>query len=155
MPWTCPTRKGENMLTILGKPSRNGGFCDGVSRRDFLTIGGSLLGGLSLPQLLRAESDERTAGPNPSSGHKAIINIYLPGGPPHQDMWDIKSQAPIEIRGEFNPIRTNVNGIEICELFPRIARNADKFIFVRSLVDCDGRHDGYQCMTGRKKSPQT
>jgi hypothetical protein len=69
-------------------------------------------------------------------------------------MWDIKTEAPREIRGEFDPIRTNVTGIEICELFPRIAANADKFVFIRSLVDCDGRHDGYQCMTGRRKDPQ-
>ena len=138
------------MLTIFSKPHKNGGFCDGLNRRDFLTIGGSAVaGGLMLPDLLRAEAQQGRG-----TQHKAIINIYLPGGPPHQDMWDIKTEAPREIRGEFDPIRTNVNGIEICELFPRIARNADKFVFIRSLVDCDGRHDGYQCMTGRKKDPQ-
>ena len=71
------------MLTIFGKSSRNGGFCDGVSRRDFLAIGGSLLGGLSLPQLLRAE------GATGIKSHKAIINVYLPGGPPHIDMWGL------------------------------------------------------------------
>jgi hypothetical protein len=102
-----------------------------------------------LPDLLRAEAQQQRG-----TQHKAIINIYLPGGPPHQDMWDIKTEAPREIRGEFNPISTNVNGIEICELFPRIAANADKFVFIRSLVECDGRHDGYQCMTGRRKDPQ-
>ena len=63
-------------------------------------------------------------------------------------MWDIKADAPREIRGEFNPIRTNVPGIEICELFPRIARMADKFVFIRTIADSDGGHDGYQCMTG-------
>ena len=141
------------MLTIFGKPNRNGGICDGVTRRDFLTIGGSVLGGLTLPQLLRAEAQQ--TGAARSTNHKAIINIYLPGGPPHLDMWDIKTDAPREIRGEFNPIRTNVPGIEICELFPRIARMADKFIFVRSIADSDGGHDGYQCMTGRKKTAQT
>jgi hypothetical protein len=138
------------MLTIFSQPKRQGGFCDGVNRRDFLTIGGSVLGGLTLPRLLRAEA-ERSRG----SQHKAIINIYLPGGPPHQDMWDIKLEAPREIRGEFDAIRTSVPGIDICELFPRIARMADKFIFIRSIVDADGRHDGYQCMTGRKKNDQT
>lgn len=137
------------MLTIFSKPHKQGGFCDGLSRRDFLTIGGSVAGGLMLPDLLRAEAQQQRG-----TQHKAIINIYLPGGPPHQDMWDIKTEAPREIRGEFDPIRTSVNGIEICELFPRIARNADKFAFIRSLVDCDGRHDGYQCMTGRRKDPQ-
>jgi hypothetical protein len=140
------------MLTIFGKAHRKGGYCDGVSRRDFLTIGGSILGGLALPGLLRAEQQQ---SPQRRSNHKAIINIYLPGGPPHLDMWDIKTEAPREIRGEFDPIRTNVPGIEICELFPRIARMADQFIFIRSLADSDGGHDGYQCMTGRKKSAQT
>jgi hypothetical protein len=142
------------MLTIFSKPSKNGGFCDGVHRRDFLTIGGSVLGGLSLPQLLQAEAQPGEARQGQGSRHKAIINIYLPGGPPHLDMWDIKTEAPREIRGEFDAIRTNVPGIAICELFPRIARMADKFVFIRSLVDCDGRHDGYQCMTGRKKNDQ-
>jgi hypothetical protein len=138
------------MLTIFGKPNQSGGLCDGVTRRDFLTIGGSVLGGLMLPQLLRAETEQRVG-----TRHKSIINVYLPGGPPHLDMWDIKTEAPREIRGEFSPIRTSVPGIEICELFPRIARTAERFTFIRSLVDCDGRHDGYQCMTGRKKNPQT
>ncbi len=90
------------MLTIFGKAHRQGGFCDGVSRRDFLTIGGSVLaGGLTLPKLLAAEA---TAGRRQS--HKAIINVFLPGGPPHIDMWDLKPNAPTEIRGEFNPIQT-------------------------------------------------
>jgi hypothetical protein len=138
------------MLTIFSKSHQEGGFCDGVSRRDFLTIGGAAVAGaLTLPDVLRAEAQEGRG-----TSHKSIINIYLPGGPPHQDMWDIKTEAPREIRGEFDPIRTNVTGIEICELFPRIAANADKFVFIRSLVDCDGRHDGYQCMTGRRKDPQ-
>jgi hypothetical protein len=138
------------MLTIFGKRGREGGFCDGVSRRDFLAVGGMMLGGLSLPQLLRAE-----ARAGLGSSHRAVINVFLPGGPPHLDMWDIKTAAPREIRGEFDPIRTNVPGVDICEHFPRIARMADRFVFVRSLVDCDGQHDAYQCMTGRKKAQQT
>src|SRR5204863_7736574 len=104
-----------------------------VTRRDFLTIGGSLAGGLMLPNLLRAENEQRRG-----SQHKAIINIYLPGGPPHLDMWDIKAEAPREIRGEFSPINTNVPGVQICELFPRIAAMADKFVLVRLPVDCHG-----------------
>ena len=139
------------MLTIFGKPQANGGFRGGVTRRDFLTIGGSLFGGVSLPQLLRAESAPRVnASPNQRSGHKAIINIYLAGGPPHQDMWDIKVDAPREIRGEFNPIHTNVPTIDICELFPHIARMADKFVFIRSLVGAEDRHTSVLCMTGRR-----
>ncbi len=135
------------MLTIFGEPHRRGGFCDGTSRRDFLTIGGTLVGGaLALPHLLAAEAQTGLG-----SSHKAIINVFLPGGPPHLDMWDLKPDAPADIRGEFRPIATNVPGIRICEHFPRIARMADKFAFVRSLVGCDGGHESYQCMTGRKK----
>ena len=87
------------MLTIFGKRHGHGNYCDGVSRRDFLTIGGSLLGGLSLADILRAE---RSVGLKHS--HRAIINVYLPGGPPHLDMFDLKPEAPSEIRGEFKPI---------------------------------------------------
>jgi hypothetical protein len=135
------------MLTILG--SKNyGRFCDGMPRRDFLTVGGMLLGGLAMPTMLQAEANPK------ARGHKAIINIYLPGGPPHIDMWDLKPDAPKEIRGDFRPIQTKVSGIEICELFPRIAAMMDKFTIIRSLADSDGDHSAYQCMTGRKKSPQ-
>ena len=130
------------MLTILGKRNRSAGFCDQLSRRNFLTIGGFALGGLALPSVLRANPGDRS--------HKAIINVYLPGGPSHMDMWDLKPNAPREIRGEFNPIQTSVPGIQICELFPTIARMMDKFVIVRSLSDSDGRHDAYQCMTGRR-----
>ena len=136
------------MLTIYGKPHARGGFCDGVSRRDFLTIGGTLLGGaLALPNLLAAEAQAGV------KSHRSIINIYLPGGPPHQDMWDLKPDAPIDIRGEFKPIATKVPGIQICELFPRIAAMMDKFAIIRSLVGSSGEHDAYQCMTGRPRTP--
>jgi len=137
------------MLTIFGKPHRKGGFCDGVSRRDFLTVGGTLLGGaLSLPHLLAAE---KQAGIRTS--HKAVINIFLPGGPPHLDMYDLKPDAPAEVRGEFKPIDTNVPGIRICEHFPNLAKMMDKFAIIRSLVNSSGDHDAYQCMTGRRRDP--
>ncbi|MCA9163419.1 MAG: DUF1501 domain-containing protein, partial [Planctomycetales bacterium] len=108
-------------------------------------IGGMALGGLALNQALAGEAAAGTG-----RSHKAIINIYLPGGPSHIDLWDPKPDAPSEIRGEFAPISTNVPGIEICELFPRMAKMMDKFIPIRSISDADGRHDGYQCMTGRR-----
>ena len=129
------------MLTILGQTSR---FCDGVSRRNFLKIGGLGLGGLSLPQLLRAEAHAGTG-----RSHKAIIMIFLPGGPPHQDMYDIKADAPSEIRGEFKAIKTNVPGIHICEQLPLMARMMDKLVPIRSIVGAKDRHESYQCMTGR------
>jgi hypothetical protein len=136
------------MLTILGRPVRNK-FCDGLSRRDFLTIGGLAAGGLALPGLLAAEA---RAGVGRS--HKAIINVFLPGGPPHQDMFDLKVDAPAEIRGEFRPIATNVSGIEIGELFPKIAAMADKFVFIRSLVGATGQHYSNQCVVGRTDQNQ-
>ena len=134
------------MLTILGRASGANGHCDGLSRRAFLTIGGFAMGGINLASTLRA------APASAGLSHKAIINVYLPGGPSHLDMFDLKPDAPREIRGEFSPIQTNVPGIEICELFPRLATMADKFTLVRSLADSDGLHDCYQCMTGRKRN---
>lgn len=131
------------MLNLFDNPRRS----NGLSRRHFLKVGGMAAGGLSLPQLLAAESAQRKG-----SSHKAIINIYLPGGPPHLDMFDMKPEAPQEIRGEFRPIKSNVPGMEFCELFPNLAKCADKFAIIRSLSDCDSRHDPFQCMTGRKKS---
>lgn len=132
------------MLTILGKDTGET-FCDGFSRRNFLRIGGLGLGGFALPDLLRAES---TAGAK-GKGQKSVIMIFLPGGPPHQDMYDIKVDAPSEIRGEFSPISTAVPGIQICEHLPLMAKMMDKLAIIRSVVGADGSHDAHQCMTGR------
>ncbi len=110
-----------------------------LSRRSFLSVGG--LGLLSMPQVLYAQDQRGTS-------HKAVINIFLGGGPPHQDMWDIKTEAPSEIRGPFKPISTNVAGIQIGECFPQIASMFDKFTAIRSVVGSDGSHDGHQCVTG-------
>ena len=101
------------MLTIYGEQRQ---FCDGVTRRDFLKIGGLALGGLSLSGLLAAEAE---AGIR--SSHKAIIMVYLPGGPPHLDMVDLKPDAPAEIRGPYKPAATTVPGVRIAELQPRLA----------------------------------
>jgi hypothetical protein len=135
------------MLTIFGGRSY-GGFCDQVGRRDFLKIGGMALGGLALTDVLRLEAAQG------AKSHKAIINVFLPGGPPHIDMWDLKPDAPVEIRGEYSPIKTTVPGLEICELFPRLAAMAERLAIIRSLSDSDGDHAAYQCMTGRKKNAQ-
>lgn len=134
------------MLNILGSSERRSGFCDGVSRRGFLKIGGLAMGGLSLPGLLRAESN---AGIR--NHHKAVIMVFLPGGPPHQDMWDLKMDAPAEIRGPLQPIKTSVAGIEICEYFPLIAKHMDWFVPIRSMVGASGDHAAFQCMTGRRQ----
>src|SRR2546427_1082675 len=129
------------MLTIYGPKQR---FCDGVSRRNFLKIGALGLGGLSLPQLLQAEASSGT-----QHSHKAIIMVFLPGGPSHQDIFDLKMDAPAEVRGEFKPIKTNVSGIEICEHLPQLAKLADKYTLIRSMVGALDDHNAFQCLTGR------
>src|SRR5215216_2353872 len=134
------------MLNILGESNR---FCDGVSRRNFLRIGALGLGGLALPQLLQAE-----AASGIRKSHKAIIMIYLPGGPPHQDMFDIKIDAPSEIRGEFRPTSTNVPGIQICEHLPKMAAMMDKLAPIRSVVGGVDEHTDFMCMTGRQSRNQ-
>jgi hypothetical protein len=132
-------------LTLLGRAHR---FCDQLSRRSVLQIGGLAMGGLSLPQLLRAEAQAGT------TAHKSVIMIFLSGGPPHQDMVDLKPDAPAEVRGEFKPIRTRVPGIDICEHLPLLAGQMERWAVVRSLVGSEGRHDAFQCMTGRTHQTQ-
>lgn len=133
------------MLKILGSSKR---FCDGVSRRSFLRIGALGMGGLALPEILRAEA--ATGGRR--MNHKAIIMIYLPGGPPHQDSFDLKMDAPSEIRGEFKPIATNVPGIQICEHLPLMARMMDKVTVIRSMADARDDHSDFMCLTGRTRT---
>jgi len=129
------------MLTILGNKIQ---FCDGLSRRSFLKIGALGMGGLALPELLRAE-----AGLGTGRSHKAVIMICLPGGPSHQDMFDLKMDAPVEVRGEFKPIATNVPGIQIWEHLPLLARQMDRWAVIRSMVGALDRHYAFQCLTGR------
>src|SRR4051812_6012665 len=132
------------MLKIFGKSQ--GRLCDGVSRRDFLKIGGLSMGGLSLPQLLQAED---LAGIRKS--HKAVIMIYLVGAPPHQDMFDLKMDAPLEIRGPHKPMRTNVPGLHISEHMPRCAKIMDKLVPIRTMYGSpNGDHDSFICYTGRQ-----
>lgn len=131
------------MLVLPGAQTR---YCDGVSRRSFLRIGGFAFGAasLTLADIFRAEA--RQGGQ--SNQQKSVINIFLGGGPPHQDMWDLKMDAPTEIRGEFKPINTNVPGIQIGETFPLIAARMDKCAIIRSVVGAKGGHDAIQCTTG-------
>jgi len=130
------------MLTIYDHSQSR--FCDGVSRRNFLKIGALGLGGLALPQLLQAESQMGIR-----RSHKAVIMIFLPGGPSHQDIFDLKMDAPKEIRGEFKPISTKVPGIQICEHLPKIAQLTDKTTIIRSMVGALDDHNAFQCLTGR------
>jgi len=132
------------VLTLFSQQSASR-YCDGFSRRSFLRIGGLGLGGLSFPELLRAESQVGVG-----KSQKALILVYLPGAPPHQDMYDIKTEAPREIRGEFQPIATKVPGIEICEHLPRLAAQMDRLIPIRSVYGSpNDSHDSFICYTGR------
>jgi len=126
------------MLTLWGNQQQ---FCDGISRRSFLQIG-AFGAGLSLAGMLRAQAAQGTG-----SSNKAAIMIYLPGGPSHMDMYDLKPDAPKEYRGEFNPIKTNVAGVQICEHFPLQARMWDKLAVIRSIVSVD-EHSDSNVMTG-------
>jgi hypothetical protein len=118
------------MITLVERraPSR-----DGMTRRGFLTIGSAGVG-LTLADLFRARA---RAGAAPASRQKSVIMIQLPGGPPHLDTYDMKPDAPAEIRGEFKPIATSVPGLRICELLPLQARTFDRFAVVRSVCDMD------------------
>lgn len=128
------------MLEIQGRTLQ---LCDRIQRRTFLQVGALGLGGLSLPDLLRAE-DQSGRG----SSHRSVIMVFLTGGPPHQDMVDLKPDAPLEYRGEFSPIPTNVSGINICEHLPRMAQRMDRMAVIRTLVGSEGRHAAFQCLHG-------
>ncbi|MDA1051017.1 MAG: DUF1501 domain-containing protein [Planctomycetota bacterium] len=134
-------------LTICGNDHQK--FCDGVSRRQFLQIGGLALGGLSLPDLLRLEAGARTSHP-----HKSIIMVFLAGGPPHLDTFDLKPDAPKEVRGEFEQIATTIPGLQICELMPRLAAVMNKTTIIRSVVDSYHDHAAFHCLTGRPRNVQ-
>src|SRR5437588_3873800 len=120
---------------------------DRLHRRSWLRIGGLALGGLALPDLLRAAAEPST------TRIKGIIMVLLPGGPTHLDTFDLKPDAPAEIRGEFRPIATNVPGMAICEHMPRLARLADKFALIRSLVGFRDDHNTHWCSTGWESHP--
>ena len=123
--------------------------CDGVSRRDCIKIGALGMGGMALPQWLQAEEHSPS-----SSDQSAVIMVFLAGGPSHLDMYDIKEDAPTEIRGEFAPISTKIPGIRISQHMPTIAANMDKFAVLRGVVGSSGQHSGFQCETGHSHKNQ-
>jgi hypothetical protein len=139
------------MLRILDQSTR---LCDGIRRREMLSIGGLSALGLTLPRLLKA----RDTPPDgvldaPTFGRaKNVIYLWLQGGPPQHETFDPKPNAPVEIRGPFQPIQTNVVGTQFCELLPRTARIADKLAIVRSLSTGNNIHSssGYHVLTGNK-----
>lgn len=120
------------MLSITGSSYR---LCDGVSRRDFLQIGGLGTAGLALPQLLQARAAAAgSAQPSANAGKaKGCILLFMMGGPPQMDTFDLKPDAPAEVRGELKPIATNVPGIQISESLPLLARHAEKLAIIRSV----------------------
>ena len=140
------------MFTIPGSPNR---WCDGVLRREFLQIGGLGVAGLALPDLLRA----RAAGGSPEPGlgkgrAKSCILLFMGGGPPQQDTFDLKPDAPVEVRGEFPPIATSVPGTQISSLLPSLAQQAHRYAIIRSVSDeyTGGAHGQsvYLALTGHK-----
>lgn len=123
------------MIDLLG---RGHNACDGVTRRDFVRIGGLTLGGLALPDLLRRKAEARAAGQDVKD--TSVILIWQAGGPSHIDMYDLKPDSPAEYRGEFNPIATSVPGIQIGEHLPHQARIMDKLAVVRSATHTNAGH---------------
>src|SRR5262245_18714627 len=106
-------------------------------RRDFLRVGGGLaVAGYALPQwmsLARAAEAAKSDRPKSAGRARSCILVYLLGGPPHLDMFDLKPQAPAEVRGPLQPIATNIPRIELCEHLPRLSQIADKYALVRSV----------------------
>jgi len=123
------------MLTFRDRP--------GHDRRGFLKVG-ACGAGLTLADMLRA----REAAGSRKAAQKSVIMICLFGGPPHQDMYDLKPDAPAEFRGEFKPISTNVPGVRICELFPLQAKMWDKLAVIRSVVAGQADHRDQETHTG-------
>jgi hypothetical protein len=141
------------MLNLQYSARTSASLCSGTSRREFLQIGALGLGGITLSQLLAAEASaagHESNGRRP--GTKSVIMIYLVGGPPHQDMWDMKPDAPSEIAGPMRPGKSKVSGMEFCDLLPKLNERADRLAVVRSIVDSQADHDAHQCFTGRVPS---
>lgn len=135
------------MLTMLGSPRR---CCDGLTRRETLKAGAlSAIGGFGLPQLLEAEE----AGLLQPGKAKNVIVLYLLGGAATQDMWDMKPDAPTEVRGEFNPISTSVPGVQICEHLPQTAQWMHRAAIVRSVTHKAGCHNCLPSYTGWEVPP--
>ena len=134
------------MFQVLGSKQR---FCDGLSRRNFLRVG-AFGAGLTLADSLRLQAAAKVKAKSdgrPSKAMKSAIFIYLPGGPSHMDMYDLKPEAPVEFRGDFKAIETNVAGVQICEHFPQQAKMFDKLSVIRSVTSVD-EHSDSLVMTG-------
>jgi len=136
---------------MLSLQDRSYRLCDGITRRQWMRIGGLNLLGLSLVDLLGVQAQAATTDKTFGRA-KNVIYLWLQGGPPQHETFDPKPLAPLEMRGPFQPISTNVPGIQYCELLPRTAALADKLAVIRSLSTDDNTHDtsGYWVLTGNK-----
>jgi len=141
------TRKLESLGTLWQRR------CDGVLRRDVLHVGGLTAFGLSLADSMRCQVAGAAESPNPPA--KACILIWLDGGPSHLETFDLKPEAPSEVRGPFQPIATNVPGISISEYLPETAKLMDKIAIVRSMTSTLGEHNfaSHYLLTGYKPTP--
>ena len=134
------------MLTILGRGTR---LCDGVTRRELMRVGGLGFAGLTLADLLRLRAEAAPYGAKAGARGKSVIMIWLRGGPSHIDSYDMKPEAPEEVRGEFRPISTNVPGIQVCEHMPLQARIMDRLAVMRGIRSNDlGDHTPHYIVTG-------
>ena len=124
--------------------------CEGVSRRSFLKVGTLAALGMTLPELLRTQEAAAASGRKPAN----MIFLWLDGGPSHLETFDLKPDAPAEIRGDFKPIETNVPGIRICEHLPKTAKVMDRFTILRSVTHNDSNHGaGNHLMTTGRSTP--
>lgn len=139
------------MLNILAD-NRGIQFCDGLTRRQALQVGGIGTLGLGLPHLLKSSARAKESSDGTFGRAKRVILLFMWGGPAHQDTWDLKPEGPEAARGEFLPIATNVSGIHISEHFPLIARHADKLAIIRSVGQDDNNHStgAHAGLTGRR-----
>jgi hypothetical protein len=135
------------MLSLTGRPSR---LCSGPSRREFLRIGGLAVGGLSLPTLL-ASGTGGLRPPLAKAKAKSCLLIFMDGGPSHLELWDLKPEAPLEVRGEFRPIKSSVPGVTVGELLPLSSRLMHHFAQVRSVHHGVNDHNAgaFYMLTGR------
>ena len=131
-------------------------WCDGVTRRDLLHYGAAGIGscGVTLPTLLAADEANAARG-LATSDKKSLIIVFLQGGLSTIDTWDMKPAAPLEFRGEFQPISTNVPGVQVCEHLPRLAQQFDKFALVRSFTNPNSDHGpaDHYLLTGYRPGP--
>src|ERR1700722_17731151 len=126
-----------------------------VTRRGFLRTGAWAMTGLGVADVLRLRAHAHEA--SRSADDTAVILLWLPGGPPHMETYDMKPDAPAEYRGDFKPIPTNVPGLQVCEHLPRHARAADRFTLIRSVAHDIADHGGghKRFLTGRDPKQPT